>query len=128
MTVAPFVGWQRQIEDASVQEAMERAIHGITGQQVSVFAAGRTDAGVHATAMRAHADIDSRMTPFKLIEGLNAKLRPDPVAVLDCEIVADEWDARFSCTGRRYVYHIANRRAPLTFERGLVWAGETPAG
>lgn len=117
----PFAGWQRQRDDPSVQGAMERAIHAITGQQVLVYAAGRTDAGVHALAMRAHADIDTALPCFRLIEGINAKLRPAPVAVLDCIEVADDWDARHSCTGRSYIYHIINRRAFLTFEAGLAW-------
>ncbi len=117
----PFMGWQRQDHGPSVQEAMERAIHAITGDECVVHAAGRTDAGVHAYAMRAHADIDTGIPAFRLTEGVNAKLRPDPVAVLACKEVADDWHARFSCTGRSYVYRIVNRRAPLTFEAGLAW-------
>ena len=117
----PFVGWQRQQGDPSVQAAMERAIHAITGQTVTVHAAGRTDAGVHALAMRAHADIDTALPCFRLLEGINAKLRPDPVALLDCMEVTDDWHARFSCTSRSYIYHILNRRPFLTFEAGLAW-------
>src|SRR5690606_12813206 len=82
---------------------------------------GRTDAGVHATAMRAHLDVMKPLTAFRLMEGLNAMLRPDPVAILACEAVADDWHARFSCTGRVYIYRIVNRRAPLALERGLAW-------
>ena len=117
----PFMGWQRQDHGPSVQEAMERAIHAITGEDAVVHAAGRTDAGVHALAMRAHADIETAIPAFRLKEGINAKLRPDPVAVLACEEVDEDWHARFSCTGRSYVYRIVNRRAPLTFEAGLAW-------
>jgi tRNA pseudouridine38-40 synthase len=89
--------------------------------QPVVHAAGRTDAGVHATAMRAHVDIERSITPFRLMEAVNAKLRPAPVAILDCVIVPDDWHARFSCLGRTYEYRIVSRRAPATFERGLVW-------
>lgn len=117
----PFMGWQRQAHGPSVQQAIERAIHSVTGEQVAVHAAGRTDAGVHGIAMRAHAQIGRAITPFRLMEALNARLRPDPVAILDCAIVPDDWHARFSCLGRAYVYRIANRRAPLTWERGLAW-------
>ncbi len=117
----PFAGWQRQRDDPSVQAAMERAIRAITGQQVTVHTAGRTDAGVHAAAMRAHADIDTALPCFRLVEGINAKLRPDPVAVLDCMAVGDDWHARFSCTGRAYIYTIVNRRAFLTYDAGLAW-------
>jgi tRNA pseudouridine38-40 synthase len=123
----PFMGWQRQDHGPSVQEAIERAVEAMTGEQVAVHAAGRTDAGVHATAMRAHLDLsEKRPTPFRLMEALNALLRPDPVAILACEIVPDGWHARFSCVGRAYEYRIVNRRAPLTFEAGLAWRVATP--
>ena len=117
----PFMGWQRQSHGPSVQQALEDAIHAVTGERAVIHAAGRTDASVHGLAMRAHADIDKEIAPFRLMEAINARLRPHPVAVIDCEPVPDDWHARFSCTGRSYVYRIANRRAPLTFERGLVW-------
>lgn len=117
----PFMGWQRQAHGPSVQGAIERAIREITGESVAVHAAGRTDAGVHGAAMRAHADIEKPFAPFRLMEALNARLRPDPVAILACEAVSDDWHARFSCVGRAYEYHIANRRAPLTWEKGLAW-------
>ncbi|PNQ01817.1 tRNA pseudouridine(38-40) synthase TruA [Sphingobium sp. SA916] len=117
----PFMGWQRQAHGPSVQQAMEDAIFAVTGEQVAVHAAGRTDAGVHGLGMRAHADIAKDIASFRLMEALNALLRPAPVAILACEAVADDWHARFSCTGRSYVYRIANRRAPLTWENGLVW-------
>ena len=71
--------------------------------------------------MRAHADVEKPLTPFRLMEAINAKLRPHPVAILACEEVAPDWHARFSCTGRAYIYRIANRRAPLTLESGLAW-------
>jgi tRNA pseudouridine38-40 synthase len=71
--------------------------------------------------MRAHVDLDKAITPFRLMEALNAHLRPEPIAILACEAVADDWHARFSCTGRTYEYRILNRRAPLTFEQGLLW-------
>lgn len=117
----PFMGWQRQHHGATVQAAIERAAHAITGETIAVHAAGRTDAGVHGIAMRAHLDLDRDLTPFRLMEALNAKLRPDPVAITACEIVPDSWHARFSCVGRHYEFRIVTRRAPLTFERGLAW-------
>ncbi|MDF0489548.1 tRNA pseudouridine(38-40) synthase TruA [Sphingomonas sp. H39-1-10] len=117
----PFMGWQRQAHGPSVQEAIETAAHAITGETVAVHAAGRTDAGVHATGMRAHLDITREIAPFRLMEALNAKLRPHPVAILACEVVSDDWHARFSCVARHYAYRIVTRRAPLTFETGLAW-------
>jgi tRNA pseudouridine38-40 synthase len=117
----PFMGWQRQAHGPSVQHAIEDAIRAVTGEAAVVHAAGRTDAGVHGIAMRAHADIGKDIAPFRLMEGLNARLRPHPVAILACDVVPDDWHARFSCTGRAYVYRILNRRAPLTTQAGLVW-------
>lgn len=118
---APFMGWQRQAHGPSVQAALERAIEAITGEQTAVQAAGRTDSGVHALGMRAHVDVARAITPFRLMEGLNARLRPDPVAVLACCEVADDWHARFSCIARHYQYRIITRRAPLTLMRGFAW-------
>ncbi|HEY0012907.1 MAG TPA: tRNA pseudouridine(38-40) synthase TruA [Allosphingosinicella sp.] len=117
----PFMGWQRQAHGPSVQQAIEEAAKAITGEDATVHAAGRTDAGVHALAMEAHVDIARPITAFRLADALNAKLRPQPVAVLAAQEVAEDWHARFSCVGRRYVYRIANRRAPLALEAGRAW-------
>ncbi len=117
----PFMGWQRQSHGPSVQATIERALHTVTGEPIAVHAAGRTDAGVHGRAMRAHCDVARPIAPFRLMEALNALMRPDPVAILDCVAVADDWHARFSCIRRRYEYRIVTRRAPLTVERGLAW-------
>jgi tRNA pseudouridine38-40 synthase len=115
------MGWQRQDHGPSVQESIERAVERMTGEQALVHAAGRTDAGVHAMAMRAHVELEREVTPFRLMEALNALVRPDPIAILACEQVPDDWHARFSCIGRTYEYRIVNRRAPLTWEAGLAW-------
>lgn len=117
----PFMGWQRQDHGPSVQAAIERAAKEIVQEDVTVHAAGRTDAGVHALGMRAHLDVTRAITPFRLMEALNARLRPDPVAILDCAIVSNDWHARFSCLARHYEYRISCRRAPLTWEKGLAW-------
>ncbi|NML09012.1 tRNA pseudouridine(38-40) synthase TruA [Sphingobium sp. AR-3-1] len=117
----PFMGWQRQAHGPSVQQTIEDAIFAVTGERAVIHAAGRTDAGVHGLAMRAHGDIDKTIAPFRLMGAINARMRPAPVSILACEPVDDDWHARFSCIGRSYIYRIANRRAPLTFERGLTW-------
>lgn len=121
----PFAGWQRQDGLATVQGAIEAALFAISGETVAVHGAGRTDAGVHATAMVAHFDLERSITPFRLSEALNARLRPLPVAVTACE-AAPGFHARFDCSGRRYRYRIVNRRAPLTFDKGLAWQVSTP--
>ena len=117
----PFVGWQRQPDGDSVQSVLERAIGTMTSERVAVHGAGRTDAGVHALAMEAHVDIAKPVTPHKLREGINALVRPAPVTVLAVEPVADDWHARFSCTGRRYLYRLLDRRVPPALDRGRVW-------
>lgn len=117
----PFMGLQRQSHGPSVQQSVEEAVEAVTGEQAIMHAAGRTDAGVHAVGMRAHVDIAKDIEPFRLMEALNYHLRPDPIAVLACQVVPDDWHARFSCIGRSYIYRIANRRAPLTLERGHAW-------
>ena len=117
----PFMGWQRQAHGPTVQQAIEEAIHAITGETVTVHAAGRTDAGVHALAMTAHADVERPITPFRLADAINAKLRPLPVAILRAEPVDEDFHARFSCIERRYSYRIVNRRAPLALDAGRAW-------
>lgn len=117
----PFMGWQRQEHGPSVQQTLEEALHRMTGELAAFTAAGRTDAGVHALAMSAHVDVTKSLTPHRLREGLNALVRPHPIAVLDVEKVADDWHARFSCLGRRYRYRILNRRAPSALDAGRVW-------
>lgn len=117
----PFMGLQRQDHGPTVQESIERAVLEVTGESVTMHSAGRTDSGVHALAMVSHVDIDKPIAPFRLMEALNARMRPDPIAVVACETKAGDWHARFSCIGRRYRYRIRNRRAPLTLERGRAW-------
>jgi len=117
----PFMGWQRQDHGLSVQQSLEEAIHRMTGERAAVHAAGRTDAGVHALAMAAHCDIEKTVTEHRLREGLNALVRPHPISITDVEQVADDWHARFSCIGRKYLYRILNRRAPPALDRGRVW-------
>jgi len=117
----PFMGWQRQEHGPSVQQTLEEALERMTGEQASFTAAGRTDAGVHALAMSAHVDVTKPLTPHRLREGLNALVRPRPISVIEVAEVADDWHARFSCVGRRYLYRILNRRAPPALDAGKVW-------
>ena len=121
----PFIGWQRQAHGSSVQQEIETKIQDITGDSSVLHCAGRTDAGVHAMAMVAHVDIDRPITPFRLKEALNARLRPHPIAIIKAE-EAPDFHARFDCIRRRYRYHIINRRADLTWQKGLAWRVTTP--
>lgn len=117
----PFRGWQRQKGQPSVQQAVETALRRLEPDAPGIAAAGRTDAGVHATGQVAHCDLSRDWDPFRLMEALNHHLRPDPVAVLRAIPVAPDFHARFSAVGRRYLYRIHQRRAPLTLQRGLAW-------
>ncbi|MBA3911072.1 MAG: tRNA pseudouridine(38-40) synthase TruA [Rhodobacter sp.] len=123
----PFAGWQRQAGGlVSVQGAVEAALAKLEPGEHSLTAAGRTDAGVHATAQVAHVDLAREWDPFRLSAALNAHLRPDPVAIIACAAVADDFHARFSATGRRYLFRVVARRAPVTHDRGLVWQVSRP--
>ena len=121
-----YVGWQRQENGPSIQEALETAVHGFCGERVAVASAGRTDAGVHALGQVAHLDIEREVGPDKLRDALNAHLRPAPIAVLAADVAPPDFHARFSATRRAYVYRIVNRRAPLALERGRAWFVPAP--
>ena len=116
-----FAGWQRQKASPSVQEALEKAIFGLSGEQPTVTGAGRTDAGVHALGQVAHFDLEKTFAPEKLRDGLNHHLRPHPVAVVEAQIATPDFHARFSATARLYLYRILNRRSPPILDRGHVW-------
>jgi tRNA pseudouridine38-40 synthase len=118
---APFVGWQRQANGLSVQEALEAACFALCGEAIAAHGAGRTDAGVHAAGQVVHVDIGRAWDGRRLREALNAHLRPHPIAVLAAAAVGAEFDARHSARMRHYLYRIVNRRAPLTLESGRAW-------
>ena len=117
----PFAGWQRQPDQPTVQGAIETALAMLEPGEHTIAAAGRTDAGVHATAQVAQCDLEKDWDPFRLMEALNFHLKPSPIAILDCALVDDNWHARFSAIERRYLFKLISRRAPLTFEAGTMW-------
>jgi tRNA pseudouridine38-40 synthase len=105
----PYVGWQRQENGASVQQAIEAAIAAFSGETVVLKGAGRTDSGVHALGQVAHFDLASERTTDTVRDAINAHLKPQPIAILSAEQVGEDFDARFSarrstkppCTRRR---------------------------
>ncbi len=117
----PFSGWQRQDGQHSVQAALEDAIARLGEENVTLFGAGRTDAGVHALGQVAHVDLDKDWTTEKLMGAINAQVRPDPVSVLDVAVVDEDFHARFSATARHYRFRILDRRAPPALDRNRVW-------
>ena len=116
-----FVGWQRQDNGPSVQEALENAVKSFCGETVTSFAAGRTDAGVHALGQVAHVDLAKNTTADTVRDALNFHLKPAPIAVLKAETVGEDFHARFSAKARLYRYRIVNRRPPLALDRGHAW-------
>jgi tRNA pseudouridine38-40 synthase len=122
----PFVGWQVQDNGPSVAGVLAKALAELTGSPVVVNGAGRTDAGVHARGQVAHFDLGRDWDPFRLREGMNAHLRPHPVSVLEAEVAAADFHARFSAVRRDYAYVILNRRAPPALARGRAWHVNRP--
>jgi tRNA pseudouridine38-40 synthase len=116
-----LVGWQRQANGLSVQEALETAFERFCGERLTVFGAGRTDAGVHALAQVAHVDLAREADPEVIRSAINHHLRPHAISVLDAMPAPPGFDARLSARSRRYLYRILNRRAPPALERGRVW-------
>lgn len=121
-----YVGWQRQDNGPSIQEALETAVFKFSGEKQHVQGAGRTDAGVHARAMSAHVDIERACDANRLREALNAHLRGHSIAVLWAEAVSQDFHARFECLGRSYQYRILNRRPEPTFDRPHCWHVKAP--
>lgn len=120
---APFSGWQIQADRVTVQGVLTAAVAALAGELTLVQGAGRTDAGVHATAQVAHVDLAKAWSGDKVRDAVNAHLQAAGarVAILKAAIVPDDFDARFSATGRHYLYRILNRRAPAALEKGKVW-------
>jgi len=117
----PFAGWQRQANDISVQQVIEDAIAKMSGEQVPVQAAGRTDSGVHALGQVVSFDLSREWDPFKIREALNFHTKPHPVAIIECQAVLDDFEARFSAVARHYEYRILNRRGRPALDEFRVW-------
>lgn len=105
-----FCGWQRQKNGISVQELLEKAIQTVTGEQILIHGAGRTDAGVHALGQVAHFLTESRVPPLRFAPALN-RLLPDTVSVRESREVPQGFHARYSAVGKHYRYLICNRDA-----------------
>ena len=109
-----------------MQGAVETAITAFCGQTVRLAAAGRTDTGVHATGQVISFDLDKAWPASTVMNALNAHMVEEAVSVLDCGVVDDDWHARFSATGRRYLYRILNRPGRPALDRGRVWHVKQP--
>lgn len=116
-----LAGWQRQADAPSVQQYLEEAIEKFARHPVRLHVAGRTDAGVHAFGQVAHFDMEKQMPPAKVVGAINYHIRPNKIAVVDCEELTEDFHARFGAKKRYYVYRIINRREPLALEEGRAW-------
>ena len=103
-----YAGWQRQANAMTVQERLEQAVMRLTGENVCVHGASRTDAGVHALGQSAHFDTESRVPPEKFSYALNTML-PGDIRVQKSEAADENFHARFSAVGKRYRYWILSR-------------------
>jgi tRNA pseudouridine38-40 synthase len=116
-----LVGWQRQPCGPSVQQILEEAVFGFCQQRLEVTAAGRTDAGVHALAQVVHLDLPKEYGTDTVRDALNFHMRGKPVVVIEAQVAAPDFHARFSAVGRKYLYRILNRRAQPALDRTRVW-------
>lgn len=121
-----YNGFQAQAGQPTVQGAIEQAVKKFSGQAVRIAAAGRTDTGVHATGQVVHVDLERDWPARTVMNALNAHLIEDEVSVLDAALADDEWHARFSATGRRYLYRILNRPGRPALDHGRVWHVKKP--
>ena len=119
----PYAGWQRQAGQHSVQAAIEQAVFGFCGENISLRGAGRTDAGVHAAGQVAHVDLAKNWPADTVRDAVNAHLRMagETVSITSAALAAEDFDARFSATARHYLYRILNRRAPPALEKDRAW-------
>jgi tRNA pseudouridine38-40 synthase len=118
---ASYSGFQAQKDQPTVQGALEAAIKAFSGQDVRIAAAGRTDTGVHATGQTCHVDLDKDWPARTVMNAMNAHMLGERVSVLDCVPVSDDWHARFTANGRKYLYRILNRAGRPAIEQGHVW-------
>ncbi|MBD5391725.1 tRNA pseudouridine(38-40) synthase TruA [bacterium] len=116
-----LIGWQENRQGPSVQSILKDAIEKFCGARPDVVAAGRTDAGVHAVGMVAHFDVDVGHDANTVMRAVNFYLTDKPVSILACEIVPDDFHARFCCTARHYKYVVLNRAAAPVLNKNRVW-------
>ena len=121
-----YRGFQSQADLPTIQGEIERAVAAFGGEAVRIHAAGRTDTGVHATGQVIHLDLEKAWDPRVVMNAVNAHLHPAPIAVLDAILAREDFHARFSAVGRRYLYRVLARPGPPALERGRVWHVRAP--
>ncbi len=116
-----FVGWQRQDNGISIQQLVEEAIQKLSKQKITLFGAGRTDAGVHAKGQVANFELEKNFDCDTIRDGINHYLRPQPISILQAEKVDKDFNSRFAAKLRWYEYKIINRRSPIALDQNKVW-------
>ncbi len=121
-----FCGWQVQNNGRTVQAELNAAVKAAFGEDVTVTASGRTDAGVHALSQICHVDLNADIAGEKLADALNQRL-PDDVSVIKSAVAPQEFDANRSAKKKTYVYktYFSPRRNPL-YDRYAVWVKGAP--
>lgn len=120
-----FFGWQRQQIEPTVQQVLEDQLAFFCKHKVTIWGAGRTDTGVHATGQVAHADLDYPHSPFRLQLSLNHFLAPKGLGIISCTLADQDFHARYSATYRSYEYKILNRYAFPVYD-SKVWHVKSP--
>ena len=115
-----FHGWQRQLQQRTVQEELETALSEVIGHPVVVHGAGRTDAGVHAAAQVAHFNATGPIPAQRWASILNSRL-PKDILIRGSAQVSPTWHARFSAIWRRYRYTLYTEKRPNIFVEPFAW-------
>lgn len=121
-----FVGWQRQINGYSVQEAIEQSLENIFQEKIRIYGSGRTDTGVHAKEQVIHFDLTTELEEGKITSALNHYLKKELISILNTEVVDSNFDSRRNATLRTYEYIIVNRNSPLAITKNKAWHISAP--
>ena len=120
-----YCGWQRQNNDPTIQETIEKALMKMTDQKISLIGSGRTDAGVHAYAQAANFKCRTNLDPRELVGALNSII-PDDIVITSCDLVDESFHARYNAKSKTYVYKILNRPTPAAIDRQYAWHIKKP--
>ena len=121
-----FVGWQRQVNGYSVQEAIEQSLENIFQEKIRIHGSGRTDTGVHAKEQVIHFDLTTELEEGKITSALNHYLKKELISILNTEVVDSNFDSRRNATLRTYDYVIVNRNSPLAITKNKAWHISAP--
>ena len=117
-----FVGWQYQNNGISVQEVLQKAFFKFLKEKVTVYASGRTDAGVHAIEQSAHLELKKKIINKEVfLNSINFYLKKYPVSVLSIKKKENTFHARYSAKKRTYKYIILNRNSPSPLNKNRAW-------